>query len=423
VNALNLNEHTARDMIQGEIHARPIPLLEANMRVRRLVLVLDEGAADMAKILKNFQNFCAGQGIGRVNIEARLHSFSGGENEVTWEFHSEFVTVTWYGGPKDINIWPTDIGLHLLDRAGLLSATRIDMIGGSEVPDRLLPGFIANSLCLVSVQQGAGQVATDFVLDANKFLRFEFACGSLSPLRCTIMVRRLLEIETYRNVALLGLPLARQLSPLLQKAEAELTAVVDTLAAANTVELVQSALNSLHGLSVRAGQLSERLGYRFAASAAYGEIFWDRLNSLKEEPNARGVTISNYLRNRVKPTLSTFAAMEKRLNVLSQKIDRAIELLDVPISLDMQIQNKSVLESIAHTAKGQFLLQRTVEGLSTIAISYYLVGLIGDFLGGPFEKLNLAGLDKTLILSAATPFVLLFVWLTMRKIRKDNEKR
>ena len=111
------------------------------------------------------------------------------------------------------------------------------------------------------------------------------------------------------------------------------------------------------------------------------------------------------------------AAMEKRLSVLSDKIERAIGLLNVRIGLDMQIQNKSVLDNIAHTANSQFHLQRTVEGLSTIAISYYLLGILSYLLAGPLEEWHF---EKTMTLSIAAPFVVLAVWLMARAVRNSH---
>ena len=109
--------------------------------------------------------------------------------------------------------------------------------------------------------------------------------------------------------------------------------------------------------------------------------------------------------------------MEKRLAVLSDKIVRAIGLLNVRIGVDMQVQNAAVLDTIAQTAKSQFLLQRTVEGLSTIAISYYLLGIVSYLMAGPLEELHF---NKTMALSIAAPFVVLVVWLMARQVRKSH---
>ena len=134
-------------------------------------------------------------------------------------------------------------------------------------------------------------------------------------------------------------------------------------------------------------------GCRFAAAKAYGRILEARIEGLREGPTALGSTIGRYLSNRVDPALATCLAIEKRLETLAGKIERAIELLNVRIGLDLQIQNKSVLETIASTAQSQFRLQATVEGLSVIAISYYALGILSYVLAGPLEFVHF---DKAL---------------------------
>ena len=69
--------------------------------------------------------------------------------------------------------------------------------------------------------------------------------------------------------------------------------------------------------------------------------------------------------------------MEKRLLALTAKVQRSIELLDARITLSIQSQNQSVLDTISATARRQYRLQQTVEGLSIIAISYYALGILG----------------------------------------------
>ena len=137
----------------------------------------------------------------------------------------------------------------------------------------------------------------------------------------------------------------------------------------------------------------------------------------RKAPTSLGSSLSSYIGNRVEPALTTCSAIEKRLSVLSDKIERAIGLLNVRIELDVQIQNKAVLETIAQTAQSQFRLQRTVEGLSTIAISYYLLGILSYALAGPLEGLHV---EKTMALSISAPFVVLIVWLLVRRVRKAH---
>jgi len=415
-NAL-LIDHPYRAAIMDEVHARPVDIVPETGRLRRLVFVMPAEAGAMMRVFRSYEAFCAEAGVDGPGATDRQHSFTTSGRQVTWEFHTEFVTVTWRSGLDDRENLPTDVGLTAIGPGQLIGAMRIDVIAEREVPERLLPGFNLPSLCLSDIDNNKGQVATDFVPDADRFTRFELAAGGLTPLRRSIIVRRLLEVETYRIMALLGLPLARSVSPELRTIELELTALVESLSDATTPAAVQGALAALHALSVRSGKLSERLGYRFAAGNAYGDILRMRLVGLRETGTARGSTLAHYIGNRVDPGLATCSAMEKRLSVLSDKIERAIGLLNVRIGVDMQVQNAAVLDSIAQTARSQFLLQRTVEGLSTIAISYYLLGILSYALAGPLEQLHW---EKTMTLSLAAPFVVIAVWLMGRAVRKAH---
>jgi uncharacterized membrane-anchored protein len=411
-------EHPHRTLLMEEVHARPVEIVPESCRVRRLVFIMPPGAGAMQRAFDRFTAFCAAEALPAPQPGSRQCTFVRLQRQVTWEFHTEFVTITWRTGLGDWTSWPDDIGLSAIGEGQLIGAMRIDLTPDATIPARLVPGFQLPSLCLADIETGKAQVATDFVPDEDSYTRFELAAGNLTSLRRSIILRRLLEVETYRNMALLGLPLARELSPAIRAIEVELTELIGSLSAATTPETVQSALTALHALSVRSGQVSERLGYRFAAGQAYGDVLRTRLAGLRESGTTIGSTLTHYIGNRVDPGLATCAALEKRLAVLSDKIERAIALLDVRIGVDMQVQNATLLDSIARTARSQFLLQRTVEGLSTIAISYYLLGIIGYALAGPLQHLHW---DKTMSLSLAAPVVVLAVWLMARSVRKAHE--
>lgn len=412
-----LTDHPYRTAIMDEVHARPVEIIEAECRIRRLVFVMPSEAGAMMRVFHRFEQFCRDAGVAVPGPSSRQHGFDRDSRHITWEFHTEFVTITWRSTLKDKQNYPDGIGLNAIEDGLLIGATRIDVIADKTVPEALLPAFSLPSLCVADVESGKAQVATDFVPDADKFTRFEFAAGGLSVLRRSIIIRRLLEVETYRTMALLALPLAREVSPSLRTTEIELTALMESLSEATTSQTVQTALTALDALSVRSGQLSERMGYRFAACHAYGDILRTRLAGLRESSTAFGSSLTHYIGNRVDPGLATCAAMEKRLSVLSSKIERAISLLNVRISVDMQQQNNAVLDNIAQTARSQFYLQRTVEGLSTIAISYYLLGILSYMLAGPLEEFHF---NKVMTLSIAAPFVVLAVWLMARSVRKAH---
>ncbi|MEO6014519.1 MAG: DUF3422 domain-containing protein [Devosia sp.] len=413
-----LPDHPDREAIDAELHARPVDIVEATTRVRRLVL-LPPSPGQLESLISRFEAFCRTNEIERVPRSVRQTSFTVGQRAVTWEFHTEFATVTWRDSADDKH-WPLGIGLESVGDATLIAAMRVDVTDRSEIPGQMVVQFNQSSLCVSTVEDGAAQIATDYLTDEHGYTHIEFAAGSMSPLRRSVLVRRLLEIETYRSMSLLALPLARSTSPSLGDAERELTRVIEALADATTAAAIQSSLDSLHTLSIRSGQLSEVTGYRFAASRAYGRILQSRLDSLREGPTRQGSSIGRYLRNRVDPALSTCLALEKRLETLTAKIERGIELLNVRIGLDLQVQNKAVLDTIASTAQSQFHLQATVEGLSVIAISYYALGILSYALAGPLEMLH--G-DKTLAISIGAPFAVLAVWWAVRRVRRTHIRR
>ena len=61
---------------------------------------------------------------------------------------------------------------------------------------------------------------------------------------------------------------------------------------------------------------------------------------------------------------------------------RATQLLSTRVDVTRERQNQAVLESMNRRAKMQLRLQQTVEGLSVVAITYYLSSLVGYLAKG-----------------------------------------
>jgi uncharacterized membrane-anchored protein len=62
------------------------------------------------------------------------------------------------------------------------------------------------TLVASTVADGFAEVYTDFAVHADGFSRMVLLAGTMAPRRLGRLVQRLLEIETYRMAALLGLP-------------------------------------------------------------------------------------------------------------------------------------------------------------------------------------------------------------------------
>jgi uncharacterized membrane-anchored protein len=406
-------EHENRWLIHAETHARPVPPLDGPATIRRVAFMSGDRGRDLALLQRQMADL---GGISDHDLgSARQLEFERNGHSVIWEMHNEFATLTWKSALGDTNPWPEGIGLEFHTKVALVSATRVDVVDDDSVDPARLAQLAENSLCHSTIYLGQARIATDFIADADRFVSFIVAARSCGDQRRGVIVRRLLEIETYRCFALLGLPVARQVGGRVQGFEQGLAAIMAEIGEGSTPEAHQTSLEALHALSVEVGQTVEATSFRFAATQAYGQIIAERLARLGEAPIGESTTIQRYLDNRVQPALATCRAMEKRLTDLGTKVQRSIELLDATITVSIQTQNQDVLDTILRTAQSQYRLQETVEGLSIIAISYYALGILGCVAEGVHEVLPV---DKAVLLTVLAPLVILVVFVGIRRLRR-----
>ena len=407
-------EHGYRRLIDAETHARPVLPMRPPVRIRRLAFMSADDGSDLRDLHRQMAIVAGVPSQGPA--WARQLDFERDGRQVTWELHNEFATITWSGPADDWDARPEGIGLELHERLLLVFATRIDVIGTPAISEKALSGFNPLSLCYSSIFDGGAEAATDFHLDEDGFTRFEVAAARSGELRIGVIVRRLLEIETYRIMALIGLPLAREMGGQVSEYEQRLAQIMHKAGGDDSAETHNAALEALHRLSGEIGRTVEQTSFRFAASQAYGEVLAERLARLREQAIGEFTTIERFINNRAQPALATCRATEKRLTALTEKVQRAIELLDARITLSIQTQNRAVLDGISQTGRSQYRLQLTVEGLSIIAISYYALGILGYVFEGLHEVLPFTKGEMTAI---AAPVAILLVFFGIRRIRRQ----
>jgi uncharacterized membrane-anchored protein len=88
-----------------------------------------------------------------------------------------------------------------------------------------LESFDPTSLCLSEVKDGQALIATDFRQDGDGLTRILVIDKGMTDAGRGAVVQRLLDIETYRTLAALGLSLARSLSPEMRRIEDGLTKI------------------------------------------------------------------------------------------------------------------------------------------------------------------------------------------------------
>ena len=107
-----------------------------------------------------------------------------------------------------------------------------------------------------------------------------------------------------------------------------------------------------------------------------------------------------------------------RLADMSARALRAGNLLRTRVDVERSAQNQNLLESMDKRADLQLRLQRTVEGLSVVAVSYYAVSLASYLVYPASEPL---GLSKGLLTAAITLPVVVTVWWFLRRMRRESE--
>ena len=239
---------------------------------------------------------------------------------------------------------------------------------------------------------------------------------SLTPRQAGRTVQRLLEIDTYRIMALLALPVARELVPFLAEHEQELARITGAMPDADRGRPSRVLLDRLTRVAAEIESREADNLYRFSAAAAYYELVQRRIEDLREQRIQGLQTFSEFIERRLAPAMNTCQAVAARQNSLSSRVAHATQLLSTRVDLTRERQNQAVLESMNRRAKLQLRLQSTVEGLSVAAVTYYVVGLVGYAAKG----LPSAGVevDPELTMGIAIPIVAGVVALGLHRIRR-----
>jgi len=418
-----IQEHPLREPLLREAHSRPFESLSSPLRVSHLVVHTgtsgrDEEVAHVGELCRDLRVEPPGAEAGHFTLQTERF-------RLRWERHTEFSTYTVFvaGSEHEPFAAPAlaSVPRGWLSRTPgeLLAAVHVSLLRADDVgesPSGVARYFREDSLAGSRCAGEAASVWTDFLADRDGFIRFLVLDRSLTAPQAGRLVQRLLEIETYRLMALLGFPLARQLSPDITAMESELGTLMDRLSAVAELEDERELLGSLSGLSARVEQLMAQTNFRFSATAAYGTLVRRRLAVLRERRIEGVSTLDEFMERRLAPALDTCAHMGDRLERVSRRVSRAANLLRTRVDVALEAQNRDLLESMNRRARLQLRLQETVEGLSTVILSYYSVSLLGYALRGA-EAAGL-GLRADVLTALSIPVVVAVVALGVRHVRR-----
>jgi uncharacterized membrane-anchored protein len=421
--ATSLSGHPLRAAVLGEVHARPFTPIETPRRALHFAFetTAEQGEADRAALT----DFCTARGLSAPQPAAKHHRVALGTTALRWEQHSEFTTYTWElpsESPTPFHPDAATLGgaMGLVPQPGpVLVAVDLHLLGdGTITPEKLLDHA---SLAAAENSDGTALYATDFRSDAGGYVHILILDRGLGPERAGALTQRVLEIETYRTLSLLGLPEAQRLAPGIRRIESRLAELTDAIGATEGLKANHKLLDDLTALAAELEAGAAASQFRFGASRAYDEIVRRRLETIGERKYGGWPTWSSFLARRVAPALRTCATMEERQANLSHKLSRAADLLRTRVDVEQQQQNRNLLASMNERTRLQLMLQATVEGLSVAAISYYVVGLFGYLVKGLHDA-HLLRIDPALATGAFVPVAVLLVWWVGRRVRSKHIK-
>ncbi len=420
----NLPLHPDRDLLAGELHARPPLPLSTPVMISRLANVGDAATGRDAAI-EHLAVLCRRYGVTPPAPGADFVLADFGRFSLRYERHTEFDGWTFFRafdappGPDPfadtaIAAVPTDWLATLPGRTLVASHIAVTRARGEDEPPP--PGcFAPDNLAGASVSAGAATCWTDFRLGPDGFTRLLLQDHGMTPALAGRLAQALWEIETYRMLALLALPAARGVSAELGRASEQLAAIAGRLPGLATLDEERRALEELTGLATSIERQAATTADRFSAARAYHALVGRRLQVLREQRLHGLPTLSEYLERRLDPAMATVDAARTRIAALSTRCARAVELLRARVAVAQEAQTQKLLVAMADTGRAQLRLQETVEGLSVAAISYYVLSLLSYALKPlPWGRIGIAAEP---VLALLVPAVAAFVWIRMRRRR------
>lgn len=416
VGRTGFREHELREISLGEIHARPFQSVQTPRRVIHYAFTTDGDGSRIAR--EDLERLCRNADVAPPRPSDSHHIVSFGEARLRWETHSEFTTYTWDFDPPESEVSPSfDVlfGGHFDQPGPLIVATRLDLVKGDRDIVELLGGLDPGTTAVSAMRDGRAVGATDFQENADGMTRILVVDRGLYSHEVGPVVIRLIELETYRTMALFGLPEARRLQPMIARVEVALQEATTRIGLAPDLAENRALLESLTKLAGDLEASVAKSAFRFAATRAYNDIVQNRMGAVRETALEGYTRWSSFLQRRMGPAMRTCWGVESRLREVSDRLARAANLLRTRIEVDLEQQNRELLASMNSRARLQLRLQQWVEGLSVAAVSYYIVSLV-YYLANGVDSLG-SGLNPAGITALAIPPVVLGIWFFVRSVR------
>lgn len=420
-----LRPHPQRQMLNDEAHARPSLAMVTPSRISSLTFWFEHGDSGQREALVRLT-----ERLGLATPEEHCVQYQADSPNlhISWSLHTEFSR---YGfstsGKVDEPFDDTALSLVPADWLASVPGRLLAGMHAALIPADQTQGFKdfaahwfkQNELIGAFIADGDALALTDLRLHPDSqwnlgFTRLLMIDHGMRSRTGGRMLTRLFEIESYRMLALLALPLAKQQMRKLDTLDSAMKHLTSQINEADNQDSV--LLNQLNTLAAELEDQRSHSQYRFSAAHAYYRLIEQRIIELRELRQTGLQPFNEFVHRRLAPAIETCATVERRHADLADRIQRSSSLLRTRVEIEQQQQTQLLLASMNRRAALQLRLQKTVEGLSVGVLTYYVVSLI-SYGAKALKELGLA-LNPDLCAGLSIPLVGILVWSTVHHVKK-----
>ncbi|SFU24879.1 DUF3422 family protein [Paraburkholderia aspalathi] len=417
-------DHPLRKSLDDEIHSRPFLKICGRGTAVHFAVYSTEDFAIHVSLLRLL---CAQLGFPAPSDDANHYYGRHASFQIRWELHSEFSTFTFVESEiedapfsRDADTFIPKEWLMAL-RGTRLVAMHAELVSGTDVEParKAVRRYLSGSVVAASQVMGGGEVYCDWRAGDDGYTRVLVCDIDFREAQTGRLLQRIFEIETYRMMALLTLPVARNVTKIVEELTRQVAAVVARM---DHIESGQDAelLLSLTHLAARSESLGEGAA-RFSACKAYDSLVSARIRELREQRIPGAPTFGEFMDRRLQPAMKSCQAVWERQAQVALRIARAVDLLRTRVTLEQERQTTGLLARMDATSQTQLRLQHAVEGLSVAAISYYVLSLITAVLRS-LHAISLP-VNPELVEGALVIPVIFALLMVMRAVKSRADKR
>jgi len=447
--------HPMRKQLANEILFRPLQHITSPARISMFALLHRQGegegrvdsmdgrkAEEAVGIdpIKAVTSLCRRYAIPEPAVGQRYFHADVGPFQLRWERSEEFSSFVFIQSPEHY-IHPFDTPASCpqfnvsLDNAfetsvfsclpsdwietlpsSIICAAHVTVVKGDEgdppPSQRQLREMFAHNYVVGSYMHSkSARVFTDCRIHSDGFGRIlvqDLASRSVGRL-----IHQMLELDVYRILALLGLPVATEVTGRVDAIQAQQHHILKTINRIQSPQEESKLLQELTEMVLSSEQMFAQAQIRFSATNQYYQILEERLQHLREERIDGIQPLGSFVHYRMNPAIRTCQSAEYRAEELCKSLQRTADLLQTRVFVELEESKASRMSEMQKNSVMKLQLSEAVEGLSFICLSYYTAQLLNTIFKA-LVSLGVLSISADCCMAIALPFVIGSVWAGLR---------